>query len=476
MSNKYKFLAKNIFYLLISSFSTKLLSFFLVPLYTSVLTTQEYGSYDFFYTTISLLVPILTVEIMSAVFIFAIDEKYDKKTVFSISCKYIIGSSLLVLTLLVLNGYFKFISIINEYSIYFFLMYFVTACSGVLLEFTRALGKMFDISIGSAISSFTIIFLNILFLLGFKWGLEGYFAANILGVLAQNIFLWIRGGFWKYLSFKEDDKSIRKEMVNYSAPLITNSIAWWVNSASDRYVVIAICGLAENGVYSVASKIPSILNIFQTIFSQAWTLSAIKEFDKDDKSGFFSTMYNAYNFVLVFACTIIIAFDRVLASFLYANDFYSAWRYVPFLTIAIIFGSLSGFIGSVFSAMKNSKILAKSTMIGALANIIMNICFVPFFGALGAAVATTLSYWFVWMFRVKHIKKHVNIRLKMVRDNLAYGLLVFQSIMLLFLTEDTILVWGIHLIILVLLLILFKEELFFWINKVRKKLLIKDVT
>ena len=473
MPNKYSFLAKNIFYLLISSFSTKLLSFFLVPLYTSVLTTQEYGSYDFFYTTISLLVPILTVEIMAAVFIFAVDEKYDKKVVFFIACKYIIGSSLLVLAFLVINAKIEIVSIINDYSLYFFFMYFVTACSGVLLEFTRALGKMLDISIASAISSFTIIFLNILFLLVFKWEIEGYFSANILGVFAQNIFLFIRGRFWRYISLKKKNKTVQKEMLTYSTPLITNSISWWINSASDRYIVIAICGLAENGIYSVASKIPSILNIFQTIFSQAWTLSAIKEFDKDDKSGFFSTMYNAYNFVLVFACSGIIAFDRILAKFLYANDFYSAWRYVPFLTIAIIFGSLSGFIGSMFSAMKNSKILAKSTVAGAVANIVMNIVLVPIFGALGAAIATTLSYWLVWFVRVKHIKKHVNIRFKTIRDNLAYVLLLFQSVMLLFFTEDTILVWGIHLIILMILSVLFKEELILWISKIKKKVLEK---
>ena len=34
----------------------------------------------------------------------------------------------------------------------------------------------------------------------------------------------------------------------------------------DRYIVIGLCGVAANGIYSVGYKIPSILNIFQTIF------------------------------------------------------------------------------------------------------------------------------------------------------------------------------------------------------------------
>lgn len=63
-------------------------------------------------------------------------------------------------------------------------------------------------------------------------------------------------------------------------------ISWWVNGLADRYVLIFFCGIASNGVYSVASKIPSILNIFQNIFSQAWMLSAVREFDAEDKNGF----------------------------------------------------------------------------------------------------------------------------------------------------------------------------------------------
>ena len=54
-------------------------------------------------------------------------------------------------------------------------------------------------------------------------------------------------------------------------------------------IVTWICGLAANGVYSVAYKIPSLLSMFQQIFNQAWTISAVKEYDQDS-SEFYSTM------------------------------------------------------------------------------------------------------------------------------------------------------------------------------------------
>ena len=112
-------------------------------------------------------------------------------------------------------------------------------------------------------------------------------------------------------------------MLEYCKPLIANAIAWWVNNTSDRYIVIFFCGLAENGIYSVASKIPSILNLFQSIFSQAWSLSAVRDFDKDDKNDFFINTYKMYNCMLVIICSIIIIFDKVMAHFLYSKNFYT---------------------------------------------------------------------------------------------------------------------------------------------------------
>ena len=63
---RYRFLFKNVGLLALSSFTTKLLSFFLVPLYTNILTTTEYGTYDLFNTIIVVLLPILTLNIQEA--------------------------------------------------------------------------------------------------------------------------------------------------------------------------------------------------------------------------------------------------------------------------------------------------------------------------------------------------------------------------------------------------------------------------
>ncbi|MCI7686641.1 MAG: polysaccharide biosynthesis C-terminal domain-containing protein [Clostridiales bacterium] len=456
---KYKYLAKNIGLLTLSNFATNLLNFFLVPLYTNVLSTSDYGTYDLISTTIGVLLPILTLNIQEAVMRYAMDRNYDRKAVLTIGVRYVALGSIIVIAGLAVNAFFNFNKLINEYWIFFFLMFFVQSLSGLTTFYIRGVDKVYELSISSAIASFVTISLNIIFLVLLKWGLIGYFLANLIGPFVQVIFLIVRGQLIKDLNLKEKYKAETKEMLSYSRPLIANSIAWWVNNAADRYVVIFFCGLAANGVYSVASKIPSILNVFQVIFNQAWSLSAVKDFDPDDKSGFFANTYAAYNCFLTVVCSAIIVMDKPLARFLYAKDFFVAWRFVPWLTIAVLFGALSGYLGGFFTAAKDSKMFAISTVAGAITNIVLNLLITPVLGPLGAAIATTVCYFEVYVIRFVQSKKYISFKIKLVRDILTYLLLVLQAIVIL-LVDNTGKLYGILVTIFIVICILHVKDIY----------------
>ncbi len=467
--NRYKYLFKNIGLLTLSSFATKLLSFFLVPLYTNVLSTTDYGTYDLLNTTVGVLIPVLTLNVQDAVIRFAMDKQQNRKSIVSVAVRILLVSNAIVAAGLVLNSIFGLSTLVKEYAIFFFAMFFVQSVYGVITYYVRGIDRIADLSVSSVLASaFTICF-NIIFLVVFKWGLAGYFLANIIGPLAQIIYLVIRADMIHDTDLKADFSKEKKAMLDYSKPMIANSVAWWINNGSDRYVVIFFCGVAENGIYSVASKIPSILNIFQSIFSQAWTLSAVKDFDPEDKNGFFANTYRAYNCIMVLICSAIIVGDRILAHFLYAKDFYVAWRYVPWLTIAIVFGSLSGYIGGFFSAVKNSKIFAQSTVIGAVSNVILNLILTPIIGALGAAIATAVCYFIVWAIRYWHSKRFIKLRIRLGRDLITYGLLVLQSVVLLIL--DGGLLYGVEVGLFMLIALLYAGDIIAVLNKGKKAVL-----
>lgn len=468
---KYSDLLKNIGILTLGNFGSKFLSFFLVPLYTAVLTTKEYGNFDFIYITISLLIPLLTINIAEASTRFLLDKDksfQDKRTICIISNKYVVRSCIIVAIFTIFNYIFGFIGVLKEFSVFFLLLYITMAYSTLLQNIMRGYNKLSVISISGIINSVFMLSLNILFLLVFKMGLYGYFLAYIIANIIMLVYLYFQYRKCINNCLVLYDKKTENELVQYSKPLMLNSIGWWVNNVSDRYVVTYICGIAANGIYSVAYKIPSILTIFQSIFNQAWTISAVKEFDSEENVFFVRHVYSLYSVSMIIICSIFIITSKALARVLYLNEFYDAWRYMPFLMISVVFGALSGFLGAIFSAVKDSKTMGWSTLIGSIINIVFNIILVYFIGPIGAAISTAFSYGIVWIVRVLVLKKNYSINLIFIKDILSILILVMQSIVILF-VSDNLYLYIFELILLLILLLIYNR---FIINIIKRMFLI----
>lgn len=126
MNSKYKYLIKNMGILTLSNFSSKILVFLLVPLYTSVLSTTEYGIYDLVVSTIQLIFPIITANIVDAVMRFSMDKRYDTKDIASIGIKYLFGGEVVVAIFLIVTSKFELINIISNLEVYiFFIIHFI---------------------------------------------------------------------------------------------------------------------------------------------------------------------------------------------------------------------------------------------------------------------------------------------------------------------------------------------------------------
>ena len=124
MKNKYKYLCNNIGLLTLGNVGTKIISFLLIPLYTKCLSTSEYGTFDLISITVSLLIPILTLNIVQSVMIFSLDEKNDKEQIFSISIRIVINSFLIIVFFVLLNHFFLWFPVIEEWK-YFFVFIFL---------------------------------------------------------------------------------------------------------------------------------------------------------------------------------------------------------------------------------------------------------------------------------------------------------------------------------------------------------------
>ena len=464
MKKDYKYLLKNVGLLALSNFGSKILVFLLVPLYTRMLTTEEYGTFDLYVSTITLLIPILSLNIIEAVMRYAMDIKTEKTKTFSIGISLVFKSIFILLVLVLINYFLDGINIFNQYPFFLVLYYISNIFFDLATQFVKSIEKIKDFAIASILNSAIMLLLNILFLVVLKLKLNGYFLANCLSFIIPVIFLFFKDRLWTYISFKNYDKNLQKSMTKYSIPLIFNSIGWWITSVSDRYILTGIKGLSANGIYSVSYKIPSILNVIQAIFSQAWILSVVKSYENKEYE-FISDVYKLYNCLLIFTCSSIIILTKIISKILLANDFYTAWRYAPYLMISVLFTSLSNFLSGIFAASKNSKILGRTTIIGAIINIIFNFILIYSIGIAGAAISTLISYIVIWAIRYKNSKKIIKLDNNLNKDILSYVILLTQAIIINIIANN-LLMYVLEIVLLIILIIINRNEIIKMMNKI----------
>lgn len=466
MNRKYKYLSKNFILFGISSFGPRIISFLMVPLYTNCLLTSEYGIGDIISTSANLVLPIIVLCIETSVLRFCFDKEYDPDEVISSGLFVCLkGMSICAIGTIII-GIIPFWDINKSYLIAFYLMVLSNGLYNILTNYARAVDKVKCMVEMSLITTIASCLLNVILLAILKYGLNGYLLANYLGTFMAVIWGALRLKIHKHIRIKKINKGTVHELQKFGFPLIFNKIGWWINNSLNRYIITWILGTTANGIYSVSYKIPTMLTTCSDIFAQAWQLSAIKDFDPEDKDHFVANMYEAYNGFLVLCCSILIIFTIPFAHLLYAKNFFVAWKYVPPLLISFVFGGLSGFLGSIFTAVKDTKIFSYSTMIGALVNTILSFILVSCVGIMGAAIATLVSNIVVWFVRLQRSKKYICIRVNFIKHIFIYILLIIQFIVCI--RGFSLVVITIQIFILAILIFTNKKLLAITIQKGRK--------
>lgn len=424
--SKAKKLGKDFGLLSIGNFASRILSFLLVPLYTSILTTYEYGIVDIINTTVSLVYPLAILVISEAVIRFCLEKSSDMKQIWTIS----IGITMLGSLGMIAISPIVLLTSLKDYYVLFLLHGITVSFNATISQFVKGSNRVDIYAIGGVINTAVVIAGNILFLLVFKLGIHGYMVSIALGHICANAFYVISLKAWRYfIPLRSIDRTLVKQMIRYAVPMIPNSISWWISDSSDKYVVQYFCGLAVNGIYAVAYKIPSMLTSISTLFVSAWQITAFEDFNSDESKKFFSKVSSEFLSSILLVAGGLVFMTRPIASLLFAKEFYQAWEFTPVLILAFVFSTASSFWGTVYTAAKKTKMLFYSTMVAAVLNILLNILLTPLMGAMGAAIATLISYMTICVIRIVHSRYIIRLELawKRIVPTLA---LVFAEVLI----------------------------------------------
>lgn len=447
-------LVKNTGILFVAKSLTQVVSFLLLPLYTAILSTSEYGQLDIYSSMIMIFLPFVTLQLEQAIFRFVIaaKSKDEIEDIITTSlCTILISSSIFSAIYIVLN----FIIHLQYASILYF-YYFSSIILTVLLQVCRGFSKNVTFSVASFISAALAVMLNVVFVAVLRTGISGVIYSTIIANIVSSIYMIYEVQLFRYLGSTHFKINVIKEMLVYSGPLILNQTSSWIINYSDRLIVLAFLGIGTNGIYSLASKFSNLLITIFGVYNIAWTENVVRCMDDEDYQPYLNNVVTMTCQIYLCIVTGIINLLPLVFKYFINMNYNDAYQHIPILLVGMFFSGMAATLGSIYVAHKKTKSVGLTTCFAGAINAIVLLALINFIGLYAASISTLLSFMALFLYRYFDMKKFENIKLDYKKiivptfillvswiaysvNNILYiliGLLINCSYLLLFLKEN----------------------------------------
>lgn len=411
MATRNEKLVKNTIILGFGQFLPKLTALVTLPILTAALTTSEYGIYDLILTAQSLLMPLMTLQIQQGIFRKLIQKgTAGAKEIVSSAYFFLLASFAIWCPIIIIFFHFAFkYSFAVTFFIYlFYLLYSLFDFFG---QTVRGIGYNAKYSAGIVIYSVV----NMILLLILYWmnriSVISVFSISVVAYAIACLYYLVSSKLYEDIKIADANKNTRKELLDYSIPMIPSSIALWVVNLSDRILVTIFLGTSLNGIYSVANRIPNLFASVYTVFNLAWTETAARVMDKDsDADQYYTNMFSVMFKFLSGAMLLLISISPLLFRILINEQFDEAFAQMPVLFMGVFFNCIVSFYGGIYVAKQQTKQVGISSAVGAILNIVINLSMIHNFGLYAASVSTVVSFAIIVVYRGWDIRKYVDLK------------------------------------------------------------------
>ena len=406
---------------------SKLIFIILLPVYTTYLTASEYGAGELVMNCLNFIFPLTSLSILSALLRFGMDKKKDLNKVLQ-STLYVILIGFFVAAALITT--IQFNSSINEWKGYLIILLFSYSLNQILSVMSKAVDKTIICAVGGILGAFILLISSIVFVVCLKRGTAGYLESQIVSFFVSFCYLFHALKISKYLTFSRPDKSLLKEMVLFSVPLVFNAIAWGISNFFDRFIIEQYNSTNEVGLYSIASKIPTALGTLGAIFMNAWVLSSIKSYQESEEqnSYFISSVFSKFHGTMLCGASILILLTNLIMSLFTNGSYFESWKYVPLLVCAAVFSNVGNFFAAIYTAAMKNKSIMTTTIIGAVINIVLNLLLIPRYSIQGAVIATMASHAVIAIYRQLTVQQFCQLKINHFISITSLFLLVIESV------------------------------------------------
>lgn len=426
MRQSYKNLVSDTAVFAVGNMLTKAIQFFLLPMYTALLSAEQYGIGELVNNLSELLYPLCCIGIYEGVFRFSLDRDADRKEVFSTGA--LVALSLI--PVVIAAGVFGFSFTGFDYTWYLVVLCLASSLKMLCLQFAKGIGKTILYAASGIAGALILCGAGFLLLGVWGMGVVGYLLALILAQFVQLLITACGSRIWRYFSFASISREMTGKLVGYSLPMIPNALAWWFVNLSGRYIVLLSQGAAAAGLYTAASKLPSIMVMLVTIFQQAWQIFSAREFSSNDRSESFAMVFRVYTACLLCSGSLVIAISEPLSRLMLSGEFYEAWVLVPPLMLGAVINGYSTYFGTLYNAAKRNGMIFVTTILGATLNIVMGIVLSFSVGVWGPVIGSVVAYSTISLTRAIDTKKFVSFRCDLRYQGIGIAVLAIEAVAL----------------------------------------------
>lgn len=402
-------LAKNTVIYMIGNLGSKILQVLILPLLTAVLLTEEYGYYDLIVTTINLITPIATLQLVEAMFryLFGGSEEEKRVTISSVTAALVVGMTILAAVIALIQMF----GIDLKYPFLIYLNYITNILFDYMQKIARCQQRNSLVAVSGVINTSVMLAVEAMALLVFKMRVDGMLLANCVSYFVAVLYLEYKLRIEEYLSIAAVNVKRVKELLKYSLPLVPNSVCWWVVSACDRYVISFFLSISANGIYSIAGKFSQMLSMITSVFQMAWQESSIIESDKATRDEFYTKIFDSYMRFLLSGYVVLLPIIRLAMPFLVAEEYRIGYLYNPLLLLGAVFSAFSQFYGSAYLAFKKTGGALSTTIIAAIINVTVGACLISKIGLYAPALGTTCAFLAQWLLRANQMKDYFRVKI-----------------------------------------------------------------
>ena len=402
MLEKIKELTKDTAIYGISTIVGRFLGFFLVPFYTNVINTHDYGIYSNIYAYLAFLNIVFIYGMDSAFMKYAsVNENGEKKKIFSTAYLFVFLTTLvLAFFLFLLRSPLSQVMEISEShsNLFYYLLAILIFDTLALVPFAslrleRKAFKFTSIKLANIILNLS---LNFILVLKYKLGIEAIFIANLIASLFS--FVVLSPEIFKSIILKID-KELLKKYLWFGLPYLPASLAATVVQVIDRPVVLAMTNESTLGIYQANYKLGIFMMLFVSMFQYAWQPFFLNNAKEKNAKELFAKILTLFMIISSLIWIVLTLFVEDFARFeflpgrsIIGKEYLSGITIVPIILLAYLFNGIYFNFHAGIYIQEKTKYFPYVTGAGALANVAVNILLIPLLGLIGAALATLASY------------------------------------------------------------------------------------